>query len=363
MADGCFYLNAKKYPRFEFYDGTSIKAELKYSLKHLKNIEKILKSFIQIKSTIRLRENRYILTFTSYKLANILKKKFSIKPGKKAALVDIPKIYKNKKLEKYFWRGFMDCDGMVARNNKKIALEVKSKNLIKSFKEFLKSKGIKYKEHIRIINNNAYYRINILSIFINAYKREIGFKHPRKNMWLLKHLKKDFCKINKIDFNTLYSHGIINYKKAFLNTNTYLIEGIKLLKCYKIKHNTTNVKFDTIYQNLRNKGLKDRKINELLSKFKWKMGKGSKYGISVPYIFNKELTEIAKVIRLRPYCISVSRNYASAMNMDPELILKKINTLFNTKPTFTTKGEPLYCNGALELFFNKAINCYSAKGL
>ncbi len=47
MADGCFYIKNKKYFTFEFYDGTSVKSELKYSLKHIIKIKSILNLYFK----------------------------------------------------------------------------------------------------------------------------------------------------------------------------------------------------------------------------------------------------------------------------------------------------------------------------
>ncbi|MEK6835654.1 MAG: hypothetical protein AABX55_01395 [Nanoarchaeota archaeon] len=359
MADGCFYLKEKKYYAFEFYDGTSVKNELKYSLKHLNNIKRILSNYFRINLHMRKRGNLYVLYFKSKEFGHILIKCFNINPGKKALIVDLPKIYKKTSLEKYFWLGFMDCDGMVARNSRKVVLDVCAKKLINSFKTFLLKENIGFKYSERIINKRTYFRVTIPSFYIRDYYKKLSFTHPRKKLWIEKHVKKEFYKRNIINFNKLYKNNYLDYKKFLFNTNAYVENGLDLIKKYKIINgfyrNRKNVKFSRLYKLLESKGLNKKSIYKNLSNFKLKMGKGSKYSVILPYKFNKNLYEISRIVRPIPYGLIISRNYSKLLNLDYNKIIFKINKIFKTKPTFTGKGEPIYPNGVLGIFFARAI--------
>jgi len=358
MADGCFYIKDKKYCAFEFYDGTSVKKELEYSLKHIKNIRNVIQKYFKINYSIRKRGNLYILCFKSEELASILINKFSINPGKKAAIVDIPNIYKYSLLDKYFWQGFMDGDGMTARNSRKVVLEVCSKKLIKSFRDFLYKTKIGFKYSERIIKNRKYYRITIPSLHVRCYHKKIGFKHPRKKAWLKKHIEKEFYKKNLINFKKVYNQEKLDYNSLFLNTNAYVEEGIKLILEYggHLKDfPRRNIRFERIYNFLKNRGLTNKEINNKVSTFRWKMGKGSKYSIRLPYKFDKNLHDISRMIRVINYKILIPRNYSKLLNLDYKMIINRINNIFQTKPTFTGRGEPIYSSGVLSLFFSKIV--------
>ena len=194
MADGCFYLKEKKYFAFEFYDGSSVENELKYSLDHLNNIKRILSKYFIINLNMRKRGNLYILYFKSKEFGSILINCFNINPGKKALIVDLPEIYKGTTMEKYFWLGFMDCDGMVARNSRKVVLDVCAKKLINSFKTFLLKENIGFKYSERIIKKCVYFRVTIPPLYIRDYYKKLSFTHPRKKLWIEKHVKKEFYK-------------------------------------------------------------------------------------------------------------------------------------------------------------------------
>ncbi|MBI2656226.1 hypothetical protein HYX03_00625, partial [Candidatus Woesearchaeota archaeon] len=158
VADGCYYKDGRNV-RFEFSDGTSVKDELEYSPKFMNKIKSIIENILHKKlPELRKRGNRYVLSFRSEKLHNIFKNYFNLAFGEKSFSINIPSFYVNTNLEKYFWLGVLNGDGMVARKSRKISLEIGSRKLIEAFKDFLERRGIMFKYSERILRENKFYR-------------------------------------------------------------------------------------------------------------------------------------------------------------------------------------------------------------
>ena len=170
VADGCYYRDGRSV-RFEFSDGTSVNEELEYSLRFMNKIKSIIENTLQRKlPELRKRGNRYVLSFRSEKLDKIFKNYFNLTSGEKSFSINIPKFYANIDLEKYFWLGVLDGDGMVARKNRKVSLESGSKKLIEAFKDFLERQDIIFRYSERMLRQNKFYRVNIKS---NFFKKTI----------------------------------------------------------------------------------------------------------------------------------------------------------------------------------------------
>ncbi len=359
VADGSYYKDLRGN-RFEFSDGTSVKEELKYSFGFMNNIKTIIEDILQKNLfTIRKRENKYILNFRSKYLDKVFRNYFYIKPGAKSFSIKIPNFYINTSLEKYFWLGVMDGDGMVARKSRKISLETGSVKLIEAFKNFLYRNNITFKESGRTMRQNKFYRITIKTNFFRNYCSKLGFLHPRKRLWLSEHLKtNDFYKNNIIKTEDyILTNNIIDYGKIFNSSRIMIVNGKELLKEYGLKHRgRKNRKFIEILQKFNSKNISKTELFKSLFSYRWKMSKGSTTSIKVPLYFNQDVLDVARFIRLRDGSVTLSRNYIKSFNLNPDKIIRMFEQLFDIKPKYTCRGEPIFCSGVLKIFFSKIIN-------
>lgn len=364
-ADGCFYHDKRAGTcRFEFSDGYSEEKELKYSYEFLSNLKALIEKQLLVKlPNLRKRKNKYVLNFKNETLERLFKEEFNINPGPKTYSIKIPLIYKDSKLEKYFWLGVMDGDGVIAKNGKKIALEVSSRDLVLGFQSFLLKHGIitKMKEVKAVERKNGFsssnssFLIIIRAPFYYMYAKLIGFTHPRKKSWLIENLKsktiytKNYLNINKF----LIDSDIIDYIKIFGNRSVYIVNGKDILRKYKVRlgKRGNNVKFPDIYKNL-NKDLSKVEVLREISNYRLKMGKGFINSVRVPFKFDENVQEIAKFVRVRGGSIWISRNYITCFNKDPDNIINNVEETFDIKPTYTSKKEPIFCSGVLNLFFS-----------
>ena len=348
-ADGCLYRDSRNY-RFEFYDGSSVKEELHYSRELIESIRKIVLEITGREAPIRQRGNLFVLHFRNKHFAEFLIKNNFAKPGAKTFSVDIDKRFQGNLLEKYFWLGFMDGDGTVARDTRKVAAEVKSKQLMESFRHFLDEQGVLYHYSEREVSGSTAYRVNIGANFIYEYYSTIGFLHPRKRMWLEGHLKKQNGYIqNRVRFDEyLLQGGIFDYSRILNSNRVYIVNGKELLQRFGAKHaGCKNKRFLDILRKLTEKGMNKEEIFELLSKYRWKMSKGSTKSVKLPFRLNKDIEEIASLIRFNCGSMQISRLYTRALNKDPEKLINKFVEIFDIKPTYTGKGEPLFCSCVL----------------
>ncbi len=352
MADGCFYKNKERY-RFEFTDGSPYKSELKYSFEHLSHIKSILENFLDKKlPLLKSRGNRYVLYFEDKNLTDIFTNIFRFLPGDKSRIIDIPKNYKNSKYEVDFWRGYLDGDGSIARKSRKISVESMSNFIISSFADFLNRNNIYFSCYSSKRGDDYSYVIVIRSISFRDFANKIGFYHPLKLKLLKEKLKdSDFFKQNKINMGK--NGELINYTEIFDNT-VFLYKGVKLLRVYgDIKyHQTENVRLQEAVSFLRNKALSDREILKTINSLRFKKGKGSNNSIKLPLYLTNDLLKIAKFVRLRYGGITFSKAYIISFNEDFNRLLTMVERIFDIKPVYTCKNEPIFCSGVLRDFFN-----------
>jgi hypothetical protein len=136
-ADGSFYMDGRN-TRFEFSDGSSVKDDLHYSKAFLEYVRKKVGVWLEKNMPpLRKRGNRYVLSFRSKTMESLFIK-LGFNSGYKTDSIRLPKIYRKTKLERYFWIGVLDGDGMIARNSRKLSLESISENLIKDFCNYLR---------------------------------------------------------------------------------------------------------------------------------------------------------------------------------------------------------------------------------
>lgn len=354
-ADGSFYLSGRT-PRFEFVDGSPYEGELKYSFEHLCKIKKILESFLGKKlPPIIKKDKKYILKFRNSQLSNIFLQKFKFVCGKKYDTIDIPLIYKDTKYEKYFWIGYLDGDGSIARKSRKLSVESMSKKIIDSFSDYLTKKSILFSKYeSKRLKENSHV-IVIRSVSFRDFAREIGFDHPLKSRLLKQKLKdKDFYVMNKVLYNL--DNKLIDYTK-FFNDSVFVENGRNLLIKYGYtKYSRQNIKFNELVNFLAKKNLSKREILQEFMGLRFKKSKGSINSVKLPIYFNDDLFRISKYVRIRNGSISFSKKYTESFNENFIEIVKLTEEMFNIPPKFTCKNEPLFCSGVLSDFFNNLIN-------
>lgn len=346
-ADGSFYEDSQGY-RFEFVDGSPYDRELTYSLQHLNFIKYILEKFLYRKLTNpvkRKNTNMYRLYFRNNELANIFLDFFKFLPGDKSRVIDIPSVYKGTKYEKYFWIGYLDGDGSIARNSKRIAVESMSKNIIISFSEYLSKQGIYFSTYKSVRMNENSYVLLIRSISFKDFVEKLGFNHPLKLKLLREKSEESFFRQNEIDYSLLDTK--IDYPKIFDNS-VYLENGRELLIKYGYtKYHRKNASINEIVNLMKNKRVKERILLEILSRYRFKKSKGSKNSVKLPLTFNDKLIKLAKFVRIRGGSISFSKAYIESFNENFDRILEITKEMFDISPKYTCKNEPLFCSGVL----------------
>lgn len=359
MADGSFYISDNSC-RFEFTDGSPYKSELKYSFQHLSNIKNILERLLNKKlPKIRKRDNRFVFAFRDKYLSELFKNSLHIKPGSKDYIANIPLIYKRTKNERAFWMGVLDGDGSIARGSKRIALESVSPRLIKSFSDYLRREKIFFSNYPSSRKNIVSNVILIRSVSFRDFAEKIGFNHPLKCRLLKQKLKnkKDFFIKNRLNIreNLILNSQIINYFNIF-DDSVFVENGIEILRKYGYsKYHLKNVKLSEIYHFGLKKGINKEEILKEVLRYRFKKSKGSKNSIKLPLILDENLKNIAQFVRIRAGSISFSREYIRSLNVDYANLMNKVKNIFDISPTYTCKGEPLFCSGVLADFFKMLI--------
>ena len=133
-------------------------------------------------------------------------------------------------------------------------------------------------------------------------------------------------------------------------------DGRNLLIKYGDKsYHRNNVKAKKIVSLMQSRGLSNKDILKEIIQYRFKKSKGSKHSIKLPLILNKEILKIAKFVRLRVGSISFSRKYVKSFNESFEELLSLTERIFDIKPKYTCKNEPIFCSGVLKDFFNAII--------
>jgi len=353
-ADGSFYKDSSGY-RFEFVDGSPYENELKYSLGHILKIKKIIKNYLGLNlPKIRKRGHRFVLSFRNKTFSDLFVEFFGFLPGDKSRIIDIPEKYRNTSYEKSFWIGFLDGDGSIARKSKRLAVESMSKKIIKSFAEYLDKMGIYYSNYESKRGNEKSYVLLIRSISFKNFADKIGFYHPLKSSLLKEKLmEREFYNVNEIDETSLGKP--IDYIQIFDNS-IFLKDGRELLLKYGYtKYHRNNVSVMEIFELMKKKGLPDKKILGIIGKYRFKKSKGSMNSVALPLTFTYDLLKLAKFVRIRAGGISFSRRYIESFKEDYSEILDLAEKIFDIKPKYTCKNEPLFCSGVLADLFKSVI--------
>jgi hypothetical protein len=355
LADGSLYESGRGL-RFEFVDGSPYKNELGYCFKHMTRIKKILQNFLNKQlPPIRKKGNKYILKFRSKELAKIFVEVFKFSPGKKHRIIDIPQLYKDSKYEKDFWIGFLDGDGSVARKFRKISVESMSNNIINSFADYLTKNNIFFSRYKSKRRGTFSYVIVIRSVSFRNFVDKIGFSHPLKSQLLLQKLDdQDFFVDNQLKKDVVIN-GLIDYTLLF-DGKIFIENGKKILRKYGYsKYTRDNIKFLDVFNFLKNQGQSNENILKEINKMRFKKSKGSINSIKLPLSFTGDLLRISKYIRIKPGGITFSKRYILSFNENYDEILNITEKIFDIKPKFTSKKEPIFCSGVLSDFFTKII--------
>jgi len=99
-------------------------------------INKLLKKNLKIEGRIKRKDNYYLYFLENRLVCNFFSYLFDIPYGRKCESIRLPKILKDNKNEKYFWRGIFDTDGYIRKKLKMISLKTHSNALIKDFSSF-----------------------------------------------------------------------------------------------------------------------------------------------------------------------------------------------------------------------------------
>lgn len=353
-ADGSFYKDGR-CTRFEFVDGTSVIQELKYSEEFISKIKFYLEQLLNKElPKLRKRNNKYVLQFRSIHL-DVLFRKLGYFPGSKTFIIDIPEFYVGTRFEKYFWSGFMDGDGMVARDNKKISLESVSYKLIKSFRLFLNKNKIFYKYRIRkTILANTVYGVYINTLVLRKFIDLIPFEHPRKKLWVNNHLlKKDFYVHNSIKYKKyLINNNVINYFEIFNKGDVFVVNGCNLINNVSKRK---NIELFNLKEKLYALGYANLEIISKLKYFRFKAGKGSTNSVQKPFVFEDKLKLILKYVRVVDGGLRISKQYIDANGENPEKIIFIISKMFDIEPHITSKGECIFSSVVLNKLFRAFI--------
>jgi len=162
---------------------------------------------------------------------------------------------------------------------------------------------------------------------------------------------KDFFVQNRV----CLKKGIIDYTKIFDNS-IFIENGRKIFLKYGIKrYHRPNVKFqEAVLLMKKNKLTKSEILKEII-KYRFKKSKGSTNSIKLPLSVNENILKIAKFVRIRNGGISFSKKYILSFNEDFDKILKITENIFDIKPKYTCKNEPIFCSGVISDLFNKII--------
>ena len=359
--DGSMYYSGGS-TRIEIIDGTHVEEEIKYSREFLKNIQEIIYRLFNKKTTIIRKGNKLVLRFRSKRFTETLVE-FGFSPGKKGKTVNIPQQFiDNDNLEIAFWIGVMDTDGMIGRKTKKVTLTSISKSLCTSFSKFLQKKNIQhsffeYKPKTGYSNASLAFVVQINSPFVSKFARIIGFEHPRKKKWLLKHIKKEFYVKRTANFKPfIIEDRIIDYEKIVSN-RVFVIDGIKAAEDLELEikehSHTKNLPFYEIINASKQKGLSKKEVLKELSDFRFKMSKGSTTSVRLPFVFSNNLATIAEMVRLKEGGIRISRAYTKTCGKDLQKVINDICEIFDVKQSITSKGEITFNSGVLNELFSK----------
>lgn len=358
MADGSFYVSDRDY-RFEFVDGSPYKDELVYSSGHINHIKSIFERLLSKKlHEIRQRENRFVLKFRDKNLASLFIKVLKIKSGPKDYTVDIPKRYVNTPFERIFWVGYLDGDGSIARDSRRIALESVSSKLINSFASYLEKQGIFYSKYKSKRADHFSYVVLIKTVSFRDFASKIGFYHPLKLKLLNEKLEKkdSFITNEPLNYEKILIDGnIIDYLKIF-DDSVFIENGIDILRKYGYKkYHGQNVKLSDVASLMTQINKSKIEILKEINNYRFKKSKGSTNSVILPLYLDPILLKIARFIRIRPGNISFSKRYTESFNENFDQLLKDFKTIFDIDPKYTSKSEPLFCSGVLSDFFNSFI--------
>lgn len=129
---------------------------------------------------LRQRGNRFVLSFRNRELVSLFLTTFKFSSGDKSKTIDIPQFYKDTELERSFWQGYLDGDGSIARNSRRIAVESMSNKIMLSFAIYLNKNKINFSSYNSKRFNEFSHVILIRSVSFRDFAEKVGFLHPLK---------------------------------------------------------------------------------------------------------------------------------------------------------------------------------------
>ena len=303
---------------------------------------------------LRQRGNRFVLSFRNRELVSLFLTTFKFSSGDKSKTIDIPQFYKDTELERSFWQGYLDGDGSIARNSRRIAVESMSNKIMLSFAIYLNKNKINFSSYNSKRFNEFSHVILIRSVSFRDFAEKVGFLHPLK-VRLLKEKLKDRDFFTKNEINPAILNKKVDYTLLF-DDSVFLENGRELLTKYGYtKYHRKNASMQKIVSLMKKNGLDNEGILKIITQYRFKKSKGSIHSVRLPLSIGKDIIRISKFVRIRDGGITFSKRYVESFNEDFDEILNLTENTFDLKPKFTSKNEPLFCSGVLSDFFNKII--------
>jgi DNA-binding XRE family transcriptional regulator len=383
---GCSFGDAglHKELHYKISDGHTNPRKLKYAVKFLKKIHNIVQSFFiqDIPNKFRKIENRYEFIISSKWLCRFLNFVYGM-PFSPKKILQIPKIIEfenpniRENLYRMFLRGVFDTDGGINENNKSLIIKSASLNFIKEIKECL----IKLNIQTSQIKEEKYRNSIVFSIWIYAhdiknFAQKIGFSHPLKQQYLIKHLKsgcgdKTFIKmkenslihgyfnLGRISELSVYNigHLIMKLRKTHNLSQEELASKIEIYRrtLGKYENNETGTTFKTLLK--ISNYFKISKINlySMLLKENIKFGiKGGK-PIALPIKYSESIVNLARYLVPAKDRVTVRKRYPGhILTFEEKIKLKdEVSNTFCTKISQSTKNDLVILNIALSRFLSE----------
>lgn len=345
-------------------DGHPDSKKLLFSKMYFTKLSRIFSSKFGLKARLNFYQSYWQLRIHSKWLLRFFNHFFDLPFGNKSSIIKKPQLlhyYPEK--EGLFWRGLFDTDASIRKNLLGIVFVTKSRNLKNDLIDFCSRKEI---DLIERFNRTGAYELYVSSKDYVKFARYIGLSHPRKQGYLLSHLKRGptydvFYGINE-EVKIQGYYDLIKVRGLMVTDAGDLIHKIRTKSGHSLKEiaNITKIKYKTVWRYEKGKlsvplsyivflgevtGYSKIKIYRLL------MNAGARFSvhrstltIKLPLIPKKDTLKLLSY--LRPYTSEV---YIKINNELP-----KIEELFDTKVTIVKrnrKNDHTYiCSKALSQF-------------
>jgi transcriptional regulator with XRE-family HTH domain len=342
-----------------FVDGHKNKSLLKYSKEYLENLSKLIKKLYKTNSSVKKLKNAnaYQLGIHCKWFSRYHHFIYDFPLGEKANNLKVPNILnflpQKIKMERlrFFWKGIFDTDGTYHSLKPYISLSSRSKNLIKSFKEFASQINIKTSELLP--GKNRSYQVNIYVESIFDFIRFIGSIHPRRRQiikyYILKGPKRKVFKgLNKnLLYKGYFDLEILGKNIRVSNVSKYVKSLRKDLKLSQSKlanligcrqqdieryeNGKRNIQLSLLLKIGILKGLTKEDICRLVENCNSELAIGENFSIRIrlPIKPASELNDIAKFLRPSKNMVRVLSEFVKK---------KKVEKIFGIRIKQDSKG-------------------------